>query len=222
MVLHSHLSTDATVDDDLRSTPSREVVPESDIEGCARAHDRLRAAVARLSDPDLRTPSQLPGWSVAHVLTHLARNAESMWLRIDAASRDEMVEQYAGGVDGREAAIAAGARRSRDEIVHDLDGWCARLDAQFGSLPADVWDRPVRTVSGGDHPVSQLPFRRWREVEVHLADVGLGHASTDWSPEFVARALPSLLTGLGTRVDHRGLAAWLLGRGPAPQLDAWG
>lgn len=207
----------------MMSEPSREVVtPESDIEGCARSHTRLRLVAARLSDSDMRTPSQLPGWSVGHVLTHLARNAESMCSRIDAAASDELVEQYAGGAEGRESAIALGATRSRDEIVGDLDEWCVRLDATFASMPTEVWHRPVLTTSGGEHPVTQLPFRRWREVEVHLVDLGVGPSPQDWSHEFVERAVPSLLTGLLERAEHRDVMAWLLGRGPAPTLDAWG
>ena len=223
MVLHSHLASDVPVDDDARtsSSPGFET-PESDVEGCARAHVRLRRVVAQMSDPDMRLPSNLPGWSVGHVLTHLARNAESMCLRIDAATRGELADQYVGGADGREAAIAAGATRSCEEIVADLDEWCVKLDALFGSMPATVWNRPVRTVAGGDHPVSLLPFRRWREVEVHHVDLGIGYSPQEWSQEFVDRALPRLLTGLGERADHRDVMAWLLGRGPAPQLDSWG
>lgn len=211
------------MDADVPMSSSRgEEVPESDIEGCARSHARLRSVAARLSDSDLRTPSHLPGWSVGHVLTHLARNAESMCVRIDGAVRGEMVEQYAGGARGREAAIAVGATRSREVIVEDLDAWCVELDARFASTPPEVWGRPVRTVSGGDHPVLLLPFRRWREVEVHLVDLGLGQSPQDWSQEFVDRALPSLVAGLLERAEHRDVMAWLLGRGPAPELDAWG
>lgn len=145
-----------------------------------------------------------------------------MCSRIEGAVRGELVEQYPGGLDGREAAIAVGATQSRDEIVGDLEKWSIRLDALFGSLPAAAWKRPVRTVGGGSHPVSLLPFRRWREVEVHLVDLSLGQSTQDWSQEFVDRAMPSLLTGLGERANRRDLMAWLLGRGPAPQLYEWG
>ena len=36
----------------------------------------LVTGIGGLSDGDVRRPSLLPGWSRAHVLTHLARNAE--------------------------------------------------------------------------------------------------------------------------------------------------
>ena len=44
---------------------------------------RLLAAVDGLTDDLLRAPSGLPGWTRAHVVGHLARNAtEIPWLRI--------------------------------------------------------------------------------------------------------------------------------------------
>ena len=43
----------------------------------------------------------LPEWSVGHVMTHLARNAEAMVRRVEAATRGEVIDQYAGGVEGR-------------------------------------------------------------------------------------------------------------------------
>ena len=196
-------------------------VPVGDIDACAGAHRRLREMV---SATDLRVgaPSLLPGWTVGHVLTHLARNAEAMCLRIDAATRGELVDQYANGAAGREAAIADGAGRPTDDIIADLLLWTDRLDGVFRRLPGEIWSRPVRTVAGGEHPVSLLPFRRWREVEVHLVDLDLGYSPHDWSPDFVERVLPRLIERLPDRVDRHDLTAWLFGRGPAPNLRPWG
>lgn len=89
-------------------------------------------------------------------------------------------------------------------------------------MPAECWSRPVRTVGGGEHPVALLPFRRWREVDVHLIDLRLGVTADDWPQELVDRALPRLVAGLPDRADRRRLMAWLLGRGPAPDLHPWG
>lgn len=83
-------------------------------------------------------------------------------------------------------------------------------------------DGPFGLSPGGEHPVALLPFRRWREVEVHLVDLGLGVSPADWSSGLVDRALPRLIDGLIHRTDQRELMAWLLGRRPAPELRAWG
>lgn len=140
----------------------------------------------------------------------------------EGVMRGDVVEQYAGGAAGRAAAIEAGAARDAHQIVDDAVHWAARLDRLFADLADDCWARPVRTVGGGEHPVALLPYRRWREVEVHLADLGLGFTSRDWSPELIDRMLPNLVTGLSARADSRELVAWLLGRGSPPQLQPWG
>lgn len=193
-----------------------------EVKGCRDAHARLATAVADLSDDVARRPSMLPGWTVGHVLTHLARNAEAMCRRIDGALRDELVEQYDGGVHGRAAEIEGGAARPADELASDAIRWSNELDDRFGSLPSDCWDRPVQTVRGDEHPIALLPFRRWREVEVHLVDLRIGFTPEGWPDELVRLTLPRLLAGVPDRADHRSLMAWLLGRGVAPALEPWG
>ena len=142
--------------------------------------------------------------------------------RISAALRDETVEQYVGGSDGRAAEIEAGAARTAEEIVTDVSASAHRLDSLFATMPEDVWAKPVRTVSGGEHAVSMLPFRRWREVEIHVVDLGLGSTPADWPSDLVDSALPRLTATLADRCDQRALMAWALGRGPAPELHPWG
>jgi uncharacterized protein (TIGR03083 family) len=85
------------------------------VTGCAGAHQRLLAGLAELTDDDARRPSLLPGWTVGHVLTHLARNADGNVRMLDAANRGEVVAMYEGGMDGRAADIepAPAARQRR-------------------------------------------------------------------------------------------------------------
>jgi maleylpyruvate isomerase len=196
--------------------------PLADIEGCRRAHVRLAGLIEGLTDDVAHGPSALPAWTVGHVLTHLARNAESMCRRMDASMRGQVIAQYEGGFEGRAAQIEPGARRPADQLVHDAVSWSEMVDRAFGELPKEHWARPVVTVGGGEHPVSALPFRRWREVEVHLVDLGIGFTPADWSEGLVERALPTLLSALPARTDRRSLMAWTLGRAPAPDLEPWG
>ncbi len=196
--------------------------PRDEIEGCRQAHIKLCTAIAGLTDEQVRSASLLPDWTVGHVLSHVARNADGMSRRISAALSDEMVDQYVGGVDGRAAEIEAGAARTAREIVADVSSTAERLDSLFATMPEDVWEKPVRTVGGGEHAVSMLPFRRWREVEVHLVDLGMGSTSADWPGDLVDAVLPRLMATLADRCDQRALMAWALGRGPAPELRPWG
>lgn len=197
-------------------------VPRSEVEGCHRAHIKLSTAIAGLTDDDVGLPSLLPDWTVGHVLVHIARNADGMSRRISAALRGETVDQYVGGLDGRTAEIEAGAARTAQEILADVNSSAERLDSLFAEIPEDGWAKLVRTVGGGEHSVSMLPFRRWREVEIHLVDLGLGLTPADWPSDLVDLALPRLTATLVDRCDHRALMAWALGRGPAPELRPWG
>lgn len=169
----------------------------------------------------MRAPSQLPDWSVAHLLTHIARNADSVLRRLDGARRGEVVDQYPGGRDGRAAEIAAGADRPASELIDDVVTTAAAVDAAFAVFPADAWDRLGRTVDGSELPVSQLPFGRWREVDVHLVDLGIGLTPAGWPPALAEAWLPELLSKLADRTDPVELLAWVLRRGDAPDLGPW-
>ena len=91
---------------------------------------------------------------------------------------------------------------------------CARI-------APEVWQRTTRGLGGDEAPASFLAFSRWREVEVHHVDLGLGYEPTDWPPALVERWLPSLLEELPARSDPAALLAWTIGRGAAPDLAAW-
>ena len=69
-----------------------------------KSHARLALTLAGVTDTDARRPSLLPGWSVGHVLTHLARNADSHVRMLEAAAVGEVADQYPGGNERRAAA----------------------------------------------------------------------------------------------------------------------
>jgi maleylpyruvate isomerase len=195
--------------------------PRSDIEATAAAHARLHATLAELSDEAAGRPSLLPGWTIGHLVTHLARNADSVVRRLSAAADGELVTQYEGGPPTRSRDIEAGAARPAAELLRDLQVADDTLDALCGSLPEAVWDGPALVGSGAQVEASYLVFARWREVEVHHVDLGMGYQPSDWPIEYVDRELPFLLAKLPERADARALMAWTLGRGPAPEVSPW-
>ena len=192
-----------------------------EIVACRESHARLHRTLAGLTDAAASAPSMLPGWTVAHVLAHLARNGDSVVRRLEAAARGRVVAQYEGGAAGRTAAIEAGARAEATALLADLHRAAAAVDAAFATLPGPAWDRPV-LAGGREVPASHLAFARWREVETHHVDLGLGYGPAQWPQSLVDRWLPALLEGLSDRSDQRRLMAWALGRGPAPALRPWG
>lgn len=197
-------------------------VPTEEILGCRVANDRLHTTIATLTEERLRTPSRLPDWSVAHVLAHLVGNGDSVIRRLEAAQRGEMIEQYPGGQDARNAFITEFAAAPLADIVARSQAVDARVAELFETADPDLWDVPVDAGDRGQLLAGDLPFHRWREIEVHLVDLGLGHQPADWPPDLLERWLPALISGLRSRTDPSDLMAWLLGRADAPALEPWG
>jgi maleylpyruvate isomerase len=192
------------------------------IDGCRQSHADLLLAMEQLTDDVARRASRLPGWTVGHVLSHIARNGDSVVRRLEGAARGAIVDQYPGGFEGRRAEIEAGADRSASELVTDLRVSCRAVEAACEAMPAGAWENVTRAVGGQEQPATAVVFSRWREVEVHHVDLGLGYSPRDWPDALVAAWLPSLLTALPDRTDPRDLLAWCLGRATAPELRAWG
>ena len=195
---------------------------EPEIAGCREAHRRVHERMAQVDDATLRRPSRLPGWTVGHVLTHLARNADSVVRRLEAARAGRLVEQYPGGAVGREAEIESGAGRRAVDVLSDLRRADDAVDRLFGATSDDLWAARVRLGGGTTGPARELVFRRWREVEAHHVDLGLGYEWSDWPDELVRRWTPSLLAALPQRAGGQAFVAWATGRGPAPALPPWG
>jgi maleylpyruvate isomerase len=195
--------------------------------GARAAHGRLLATVDGLDDATASAASRLPGWTVGHVLTHLARQADSHVRMLDAAVAGQVADQYAGGPAGRAAEIDAGAGRPAAELVADLAAACGRLEDAWDRTGPGVWAHGFgRATSGELLSCADLPFRRWREVEVHHADLGLGYSHDDWTAAYVDAELPRVLAGLPARLplaDRRTMLAWLIGRSPGPPatLPPW-
>lgn len=194
---------------------------------CRAAHERLLATAAAVDDDMARRPSLLPGWSVGHVLTHLARNAQGQAGRLEGALRGEEVARYPGGGEQRDADIVQGAGRTAAELEADLTTWCGRLEETWCRSERAGW--PHADLLAGDHwPTSASPLRRLREVEVHHVDLGLGYERSDWPDDYVQWELARTLERLPSRLfgpdDPRRLLAWLIGRAPWPEgleLGPW-
>ncbi len=166
----------------------------------AESEARMRAIVGPLADADLATPSTLPGWTVAHLLTHLARNADSHVRRIDAAHRGEMIDQYEGGLAGRDREIEKGAARDAVTIVDDVIESSLRLDAAWWTVQGGEWMCESRDATGVIRQVRTLPARRLQEVEVHIVDLGLGYDQREWSDTFLITFLDELRGTMPARV----------------------
>jgi maleylpyruvate isomerase len=145
-------------------------------------HGQLEALAARLDEPTVRRPSLLPGWTVGHLLTHLARNADSHAGMVEAVGRGETARQYPGGDAQRDGDIAAGAGRPAEQLVADLVAAQHKLEAAWDASHVGTWRTGYGlTASRGPVSLADLVLLRWREVEVHAVDLGLAdHGGPSW------------------------------------------
>ncbi|WP_198653798.1 maleylpyruvate isomerase family mycothiol-dependent enzyme [Actinocorallia populi] len=208
------------------------------------AQSRLERTVAGLDEAAVRAPSPLEGWTRGHVLSHIARNADSYRRLLEWARTGVEHPQYPSA-EAREAEIEAGAGRPAAEIAADVRESNARFVALAESLPQEAWDATVRALQGWAHPAWYTLHRRWREVEVHHVDLGAGYTPADWPGSYVRAELTDSLRSLrgelpfsrvtatdlgltvrlhddGPALEDEGhhLLAWLTGRASASRITA--
>ncbi|MEU0964019.1 maleylpyruvate isomerase family mycothiol-dependent enzyme [Streptomyces sp. NPDC005917] len=163
-----------------------------DLASVQEATDRLLTAVAQLDNASVTRPSRLPGWSVGHVLAHLARNADALTNVLEGRP------MYVSGV-ARDADIDRDAPRPLDAQLADLRESDVRFRAR-GAAPAD-WTRTVELRSGVTDSAARVPFRRWVEVELHHVDLGIGYELEDLPKELTEREIDFLAERFGGHRD---------------------
>jgi maleylpyruvate isomerase len=153
----------------------------------------------RWTDTDVRAPSVLPGWTRGHVLTHIARNADGIAATLAGALRGEVVPRYPQGRAGRDADIEAGAGRGALVLIADVRDSADRLDRLFGAVAdAAGWD--LTTENG--RPAQSWLRARWREVEIHRADLSGTYDAAGWPATFVGYLLPKLAAEVSSRASQ--------------------
>jgi len=224
--------------------------PEERLDLMRRGEMFFLAQLDRVDDHGFVQPSALPGWSRAHVVAHLARNADALGNLLAWARTGVETPMYPS-TDARAEGIESSAQQPREALVADLRSASARLVDAATSMPADAWDAHITTRSGRDIPASEVPWMRIRESWVHAVDLAAGASFADL-PSIVVDALldevasglvgrddcPAMTISAGARSWEVGAAgdpiavraaepdvlAWLLGRGPlegAPTVPPW-
>lgn len=158
---------------------------------------RLLRSVEALTD--LRAESALPGWTRAHVLTHVAQAADSRTGLLRAAQAGRVGEQYASE-EARAEAIEAGASRPSRVVRADLERALEECLAAIRSHPDRLWDAPAIWL-GGRGSVRGVPGSLRRELEYHHVDLGAGYGPADWPGDFVATELARVAGQMDRRDD---------------------
>jgi maleylpyruvate isomerase len=156
----------------------------AEIVGVEAAFAMFLAATERLTDADVRAPSLLPGWSRAHVLSHVARSGDGDALVVEGAIRGEVLDKYPGGDEQRTRDIEAGAAQSAAELRADLVATQARLARAWERVEPDMWSRITHTPAGPRTVAGSVHARR-REILVHLVDLDVGVAPDNLPRDYV-------------------------------------
>ncbi len=153
-----------------------------------QATQRLLGTARVITEPDLRAPSLLPGWTRAHVLAHLARGADAMRNLLVGVRSGQERPAYVSA-KARQADIEYGAGLRANELMADLADSAMALRTLARQLPDEGWQVPVRILDSAPFPAAQLLIRRLVEVELHHCDLGAGYGPADWPAAFASLEL---------------------------------
>ncbi|GAA1773830.1 maleylpyruvate isomerase family mycothiol-dependent enzyme [Luedemannella helvata] len=153
-------------------------------------------AVARLDDAGFAAPSLLPGWTRAHVIGHIARNADGL-ARLAAWAETGVETPMYASPESRDTEIEASAAVAPAALRADLVASGARLDAALDGLAGDAWDAPVRTLRG-ELTAAEIPWLRVREVWLHAVDLATGVGLDD----LPAPLIDALITDVADRLSE--------------------
>lgn len=142
------------------------------------ATQRLLGDTITISDEAWQEPSRLPGWTRAHVASHLARNADGFRRTLTGLVQHTSTRMYPSEAE-KVADIEAGSLRGALELQIDLDTSAGQLAQAFDQLEEAAYDEVVQLAPGQRLPVSVLPLARLNEVVLHHVDLDCGFSVDD-------------------------------------------
>lgn len=201
-----------------------------------------------LEDDALGQASLLPEWTRAHVIAHVARNADALGNLLHWASAGIETPMYRDSA-AREQDIQLGATQEPEALRLDLATAQRRLAQATSRTQASDWPVEVRSARGRAIPASEVPWLRVREVWLHAIDLNTHATFADLPSGLVDALLTDVTTTLTAHEDaprvqlapldresvwHIGdgesketivgpaseLLGWIIGRRPQPESDS--
>lgn len=164
----------------------------------AASTERFVGSVRSLADAQVGGPTLIPPWTRGHVITHVARAADS-YRRLLAGAIDGVETPQYPSMAFRAAQIDAGSGRTVAELVSDVIDSSVRFDQAMRTLPDHAWRAQVRMRPGELRAPAALPLIRLRELEVHHVDLEVGYAFADIDPDVARWVIDDILMELGRR-----------------------
>lgn len=160
----------------------------------------LTGVVEGLDDIAMKRPSLLPAWTRAHVVTHLARNADALVNLLTWARTGVEHPMYTSRAD-RDADIEEGAHRMATLLREDLTAAVERFFEAVTHMDDASWGVTVVLANGRQIPACAVPWMRWQETAVHLVDLDAGFGFGDLPKGHVERLLDMVVGEFAKRPD---------------------
>lgn len=177
------------------------------------------ATLTSLTDDELGKPTRCEGWTRAHVLAHLAQDADAMANLATWAVTGQETPAYESR-EQRDAGIEAATTLSAVELVAGLEQANARLLDAILKLRDGVQVETLPTQFSGDINAFALPALRTTEVIVHHNDLDTTWEWHEADPDAILNAigvcvhrLQSHPDGPGLRIVAREGEEWTVGDG---------
>lgn len=177
----------------------------------------FESQLARIDDNELAAPSALAGWTRAHVVAHIARNADALGNLLTWARTGIVTHMYESA-EQRANEIEEGAEQSPRVLRFDLADALRRFADAVATMPEVAWWAEVRTRAGRAIPAAEVPWMRCREVWVHAIDLDVGASFAELPRPFVHAFLDEVVEGFTARPECGGIelvaddgAHWAIG-----------
>lgn len=164
----------------------------------------------------LQGKSRLEGWSRAHVLAHLARNADALCNLLTWAKTGVPTQMY-NDLQARGSDIERSAAVPPQTLLDDFKDSARRLMGQINGLSQQDWSHPVESALGRSILASEVPWLRSREIWLHAVDLDLGMDLEDLPPTLTSALISDIVQNLSSKLGCpsallcAGGSTWTLG-----------
>ena len=190
----------------------------------------LGTAMGRLVETDFAGPSLLPGWTRAHLLAHVAGNADALTNLLTWARTGVETPMYPS-MAARDAEIARRAVLTPAELDAEVLDATRRLAEAVAGMPEEAWTAQVRTMQGRTVPASEVFWIRAREVWVHAVDLDAGVELADLPEDLLLALVDEVFQTWARQGAVPGVTVFAGGRewgsggpavaGPLPEVAGW-
>jgi maleylpyruvate isomerase len=184
--------------------------------------DRVfQATLDRVPDEGFAEPTELPGWTRAHVIAHVHFNALALCRLVGWASSGVEAAMYESAAQ-RAEEIERGSLYGPERLRQLVGASAHQFSTSFRGLTGAEADRVVVTAQGRRIPARELGWLRCRELGVHAVDLDAGTSFDDLPDGFTDALVEEIVAKRLHAGEGARLAALLTGRNrSAPSLDRW-